>query len=126
MIVHNPADVPVLDYPIEEPGTKNVQLWTIKPGETLEFPDHVGSYLLEVYGFLQRVMTEEERRAELEAEEKKKKGMHFTQVKIVKSKPKDAPEVQSVGGFTNENVGGSNVIESSTAPEAAKATTKKK
>lgn len=125
MIVHNPADVPVLDYPIEEPGTKNVQLWSIKPGETLEFPDHVGAYLIEVYGFLQRVMTEAERKQELAEAEKLRTGKHFTQVKIVESKPKEVEQPETLGGFTNAAIGGSNVIESSTAPEAAQPSKKK-
>lgn len=83
MILHNPTDSPVTDYPIQDPESKDVNLWTIKPGETLEFPNYVGSYLLEVYGFLQRIMTQEEKEAEDQAREKINKNKQFSQVKII-------------------------------------------
>lgn len=107
MIVHNPSDAPVLDYPIEDQESKKVYTWSIKPGETLEFPDYVGKYLLEIYNFLQRVVTKGEREAELEAAEKLRKGQHFTQVKIVEAPSGEAPKPDEVvnPGFKNENMG---------------------
>lgn len=90
MIVHNPTDTAVRDYPIQDPKTKEVSLWGIEPGETLDFPDYVGSYLVEVYGFLQRVVTQEQLNVEHEEAKKLAKGKHFETVKII-----------SQGGVTN-------------------------
>lgn len=83
MIVHNPTESPITDYPIQDPQNKEVNLWSIKPGETLDFPDYVGTYLVEVYGFLQRVMTEEDLRIENENKKKRAENTQFNQVKIV-------------------------------------------
>ena len=95
MIVHNPTDTPVSDYPVQDPKTGDVHLWSITPGETLDFPDYVGSYLTEVYQFLQRVVTQEQLDAEDAEKKKLEKGRHFEPVKIV-----DAPEK----GVTNKLV----------------------
>jgi len=91
MIVHNPTETAVRDYPIQDPKTKDVSLWSIEPGDTLEFPEHVGSYLTEVYGFLQRVVTQDQLNVEQEAQKKLAQGKHFEGVKIV-----------SPGGVTND------------------------
>lgn len=92
MIVHNPTDTPVRDYPIQDPKTGEVYLWSILPGETLDFPDYAGSYLVEIYAFLQRVVTKEQLEAERRAEEAKAKGKQFSPIKVV-----DNPQ----GGLTN-------------------------
>lgn len=83
MIVHNPTDTAVTDYPIQDPKSGEVALWSINPGETLEFPDHAGKYLTDVYGFLQRVVTKEELKVEQDEAEKLNQGKHFSPVKIV-------------------------------------------
>jgi len=93
MIVHNPTETPVRDYPIQDPKTKEVSLWGIEPGETLDFPDHVGAYLVEVYGFLQRVITQEQLDYEREESAKLAQGKHFEPVKVI-----------SPGGVTNAMV----------------------
>lgn len=72
-ILRNPTENDVLDYRIEElefdsegkpvydrntgeqKKTGNTFEWSIKAGETLEFPDYVADYLLKVYGFLEEV-----------------------------------------------------------------------
>ena len=113
IVVHNPTEAPVTDYPIQDPETKKVLLWSIKPGETLEFPDHVGKYLLEVYGFLQQVMTEDQYKAEQEEKKKIQEGKIYSQVKIVKAEGeivKSEGEVVGIPnnpvapGFTNQNM----------------------
>lgn len=103
IVVHNPTDMPVPEYPIEDPVSKKVNLWSIAPGKTLEFPYYVGEYLLEVYGFLQRVITQEELDKEKEEKEKLAKNKHFSQIKVVKKaeglsvkKPDPSP------GLTND------------------------
>lgn len=104
IVIHNPLDVPVKDYPIQDPQSKETALWTINPGETLEFPDHVGKYLLEVYGFLQEVVTEEQVREREEEKAKIREGKVYNQVKVVKAEGEviDPPSPQA--GFTNENL----------------------
>ena len=104
IILHNPTTNNVRDYPIQDPATKEVKLWSIDSGETLEFPDFVGKYLLEVYGFLQRVVTQEQ--VEKENEEKKRidSGMKFSQVKVVTATPINTTPVEKPKGFTNEVV----------------------
>ena len=91
MILHNQADADVIDYPIEEPGTKQVHLWSIKSGQTLDFPEHVGKYLLQVYGFLQEVITLEEKKQREDDLRKVNENRHFVQFKIV-NKEKPAPQ----------------------------------
>ena len=91
MILHNPTDTAVKDYPIQDNKTSEVALWSILPGETLDFPEHEGKYLLGVYGFLQRIITPEQQKTEQKEAEKLSKGQQFSQVKIV-AQP----------GFTNE------------------------
>lgn len=109
MIIHNPTDVAINDYPIQDPETKKTRLWGIKGGETLKFPDYVGQYLLDTYGYLQKIQTQ----AEYEAEQAQKKrvdsGQHFNQLKVIKKDvaPSEAPaqeikQPESVGGFTNQ------------------------
>jgi hypothetical protein len=83
MIVHNPTDTAVRDYPIQDPKGGDVALWSILPGETLDFPDYAGKYLTQVYGFLQRVVTKEELKVEQDETEKLNQGKHFSPVKIV-------------------------------------------
>jgi hypothetical protein len=95
MIIHNPTTTDVPEYPIEDPKNGEVNLWSLAAGQTLDFPEHVGKYLLEVYGFLQRVMTQEQVDIEAEEARRKETGQTFSQVKIVKSPEK---------GFTNEMV----------------------
>lgn len=113
IVLHNPTDAPITDYPIQDPGSKEVLLWTINPGQTLEFPQHVGKYLLEVYGFLQEVMTEEQHAERKEEEKKVQEGRAYTQVRIVKGEgeivnaaPVDDPNQpkQPAAGFTNETM----------------------
>jgi len=82
-IVHNPTKTTIRDYPVEDTATKEVRLWSIYPGETLEFPDAVGKYLVDIYGFLQRIVTKEQLKREKEHEEAMLKGKQFTQVKVV-------------------------------------------
>ena len=77
MIIHNPTDTPVRDYPIQDPKSGEVALWSILGGETLDFPDYEGRYLLEVYGFLQRIITPEQQEAERKEKEKRDAGKHF-------------------------------------------------
>lgn len=93
MIITNPSDAAVRDFPIQDPKTGEVALWSILPGETLDFPEFEGRYLVGVYGFLQRIITPEQQALEKQEEEKLNKGKHFTQVKLV-SEP----------GFTNQNM----------------------
>jgi hypothetical protein len=113
IIVHNPTQVPVRDYPVRDPRTKETQLWSIMPGETLEFPDYVATHFLDVYNFLQKVMTKEQLQAEQEQQKKLDAGMHFSQVKIIESKkevsqptvePKPMPAPLPQPGFTNQNM----------------------
>lgn len=93
MIIHNPTETAVRDYPIQDPKSGEVALWSIMPGETLDFPEHEGRYLLDIYRFLQRIITPEQQEAEQREEARLNKGQHFSQVKIVGGK-----------GFTNENM----------------------
>ena|SRR3990167_7880483 len=112
MILFNPTDHTIKDFPIENTKTGEVFQWTIKPGETLDFPDYAGTYLLEIYGFLQRVVTQEQ--LDKEAIEKKKvsAGQHFSQVRIVPSEQVKIPEPEvsqkedPLEGFTTEAVRG--------------------
>ena len=99
MIIHNPTDSPVADYPIQDPTSKEVNLWTIGPGQTLEFPDYVGTYLLDVYGFLQEILTEEQKQARDLEKEKINKNKQFTQEKIVPAKGVaiESPEATPAG-----------------------------
>ena len=92
MIIHNPTETKVSDYPIQDPKSGDVSLWSIGPGETLDFPEFAGKYLVEVYRFLQRIVTSEQLSEEQEQEAKLSKGQHFSQVKVV-------------GGATNEKLG---------------------
>lgn len=103
MIIFNPTEHNIFDYPIQDKETKDVKLWSIKSGETLDFPDYVGEYFLEVYGFLQRIVTKEELEKEREEKKKLDAGKHFSQVKIVEAKPtgKVIPP-NKYEGFTNE------------------------
>lgn len=102
MIVFNPSQAAVFDYPIENPQTKEVNLWSINPGETIDFPDYVAEYLLQIYGFLQRVVTQEEVDREREEKEKIDKGRKFSQVKIVKAEGVEVVRPPSGVGFTNQ------------------------
>lgn len=104
IVVHNPSNAPIKDYPIQDSKGGEVLLWSIFPGETLEFPDYVGNYLLQVYAFLQKVMTEEQYREEQKEKEKIEKGQIFTQVKIVKNEGVKSEESKREEGFTNENM----------------------
>ena len=104
MIVHNPTTNNIRDYPIQNPQTKEVKLWSIDSGETLEFPDFVGEYLLQVYGFLQRIVTEEQLKKEQEEKKRVDAGMKFSQVKVVKSTPIDTKPPDKPKGFTNAGV----------------------
>ena len=100
--VHNQADADVTDYPIEDPETKEVHLWSIKAGQTLKFPDYVGNYLLEVYGFLQEVMTKEEKEARDREKARVDAGKVYSQVKIIDKKPKNDPK--EAEGLTSQDV----------------------
>lgn len=108
MIIHNQSNAPVVDYPISDPKTKEVLAWTIKPGQTLEFPDYVGEYLTEVYGFLQRVITKEQRQAEIESQQRIDQNRHFDPVKIVDNNEAVSKELQPVsgpiGGYMNNQL----------------------
>lgn len=112
IVVHNPTEAPVRDYPIQDPKTREVLLWTVNPGETLEFPDHVGKYLLETYNFLQEVLTEDQVREREEERQKIAANKVYTQVKIVKAEGEvvDAkgdeapPPPNPQTGFTNANM----------------------
>lgn len=72
MILFNPTDCDIKDYPIEEAEldqygkiiigedntyrkTGRTLVWGIAPGEKVEFPDYVGQYLKHIYGFLEVV-----------------------------------------------------------------------
>jgi hypothetical protein len=112
LILHNPIDTAVRDYPIQDPKTKEVALWGIGPGETLDFPDYVGKYLLEVYGFLQEVVTQEQLDVRRKEQEKIAQGKHFTQTKVVG---------KGAGGFTNEMVQPPAPTADELKPPAAKA-----
>lgn len=115
IVVHNPTEAAVPNYPIQDPATKEVLLWTIGPGETLEFPDYVGKYLLEVYGFLQEVLTEDQVREREQERKKISEGRVYSQVKVVRASGEvidqdfeeaepeagDTPAPQV--GFTNAN-----------------------
>jgi len=83
MIVHNPTNTAVRDFPIQDLESKETRLWSVLPGETLDLPDSVGEYLLQVYAFLQRVVTAEQ----LKSEERIKKDIaankQFNPIKIV-------------------------------------------
>lgn|SRR3990167_3939622 len=118
VVVHNPTDHSIIDYPIEDPTSKEVFVWSIKPNETLTFPYSVGMYLLEIYGFLQRVVTEEELKAETAEKKKMQEGKHFNPIKVVRSpapasdapaEPVDTPQTPS--GFTSESMGSTRVAE---------------
>ena len=101
-VLHNPTEAAVKDYPIRD--GEEVKLWSILPGETLGVPDSVGKYLLEVYGFLQEVVTEDQHRERLEEKKKVQEGRVYSQVKIVKAEGEviDPPSPQT--GFTNQNM----------------------
>lgn len=83
MIIHNPTETAVRDYPIQDPKSGDVALWSIEPGQTLDFPDYAGKYLVSTYAFLQRIVTSEQLSAEKREEERLNKGQHFSQVKVV-------------------------------------------
>lgn len=102
-VLHNPTEAPIKDYPVKDEETGEVMLWNIGPGETLEFPDSVGTYLLGVYGFLQEVITEDQHRERLEEKKKITEGKVFTQVKIVKAEGEVIAPASPQTGFTNEN-----------------------
>ena len=104
IIIHNPTNAPIKDYPIENKESKEVLLWSILPGETLEFPDNVGTYLLNVYGFLQEVMTEDQIKERKAEEKKKEEGRVFTQVKVVKAEGEVIIPPNPQTGFTNDNM----------------------
>lgn len=108
VILHNPTEAPVRDFPIETPDKKQVHTWSIGPGETLEFPEYVAEVLLQVYNFLQKVMTREERDRELAEQKKKAKGQHFSQVKIVEGNPSPRPPAHQ--GFTTDQSKGKSQI----------------
>lgn len=73
----NPTDKDILSYPIEEAEydtlgnvkyapdgnymkTDRTLEWTIKSGETVEFPDYVANYLKSIYDFLEVMEVEVE------------------------------------------------------------------
>lgn len=109
MNIHNPTESQVLDYPIEDKVTKEVKLWSIKPGETLKFPDNVGTYLLEVYGFLQRVMTQEEKEKEDAMKVALRTNTQFNQEKIIDAPTRDISRPQAGQGYTTQTVQGINL-----------------
>lgn len=130
MIIHNPTDVRApggeKGYPIEHPKTKEVHEWAIEPGETLDFPDYVGEVLIEVYQFLQRVVTKKDHELELEEKEKVDKGRHFERVKIVDSISSLTPpqkekveKPETLEGFTSEEVFGDKQPEAKAEKPAA-------
>ena len=79
-------------------------LWSIGPGETLEFPDYAGSYLLETYGFLQKVLTQDQYNEEQEEKAKVNEGKVYNQVKIVEAKGEIVTPPNPQTGFTNANM----------------------
>lgn len=85
IVVHNPSDATVRDYPVQDPKTQDVALWSIAPGQTLRFPDYVANHLLDTYGFLQRVMTKEEYNTEQSRRKAVDQNKQFSPVKIVES-----------------------------------------
>lgn len=118
IVVFNPTEAPVVDYPIQDPHSKEVKMWSILPGQTLKFPAHAGNYLLETYGFLQRVMTEEEHQRELAAKKKIQQGQQFTQVKIVPAVGAPAAPVSTrAAGFTTEAMKGKTNIPTPNTPQ---------
>ncbi len=102
IVLFNPTESEIRDYPIQNAKTKETKLWSILPGETLEFPKDVGNYLLEVYAFLQRVVTEEELREEEEHKKKISEGKQFSQVKVIKADGPVVPKEEKPAGFTSE------------------------
>ncbi len=69
VILHNPSNSDIIDYRIEEirfnedgspmldkesmpMGTGRTLEWSLKAGETLEFPEYVADYLIKIYSFL--------------------------------------------------------------------------
>jgi hypothetical protein len=77
LVLKNDSNVDVINYPIEEAdlssgdveidsgtgrpiSTGKTLEWTIKAGETLEFPKYVADYLRNVYGFLVEVTKKKE------------------------------------------------------------------
>lgn len=72
MILKNTSDKDIVNYRIAEAQkdadgnivrdnqgkyveTDRTLEWSIKAGETLEFPDYVGNYLMGIYGFLKQI-----------------------------------------------------------------------
>ncbi len=118
IVVHNPLDIwvpeqvkdangnidPLKGYPIKDPNGE-VRCWSIGPGETLEFEDHVGKYLLEVYAFLQEVVTEDQVKEREEEAAKIREGKVYSQVKVVKAEGEVVGSVEKPApGFTNETM----------------------
>ena len=108
IVIHNPTDSDVLDYPIQDPKTQEVALWSIKSGETLKFPDYVGQYLLDTYQFLQREITRADLDREKQERERLEKNKHFSQVRLVDDAPNEEAKKTrvipppKVRGFTKE------------------------
>ena len=48
MKIKNPTNSDIVDYNFDR------KLYTIKGGETVDVPDDAGSYLMRIYGFLER------------------------------------------------------------------------
>jgi hypothetical protein len=89
IILHNSSELDILDYPIEEaiidPNTGDTILdsqtqtykktgvtlkWSIKTGETVQFPYYVGQYLKSIYGFLKDVNPKKFKPTQTVAEDK--------------------------------------------------------
>jgi len=104
IVVHNPTDTSVKDFPIQNPQSKETLLWNILPGETLEFDDYVAVVLLDIYGFLQRVITEDQYKEEKKEEQKVKQGKTYDQVKIIAAEGEQTTPPSPQTGFTNENM----------------------
>jgi len=100
MILHNPTQERIIDYPIQHPKTKETFTWSIGPGETLKFPKYVGEYLWDTYKFLQKIMTPEQLQLEKDEMDKLNQGRHFERVKL--SQPKQVTPPPPAPGFTND------------------------
>ena len=100
VILYNPTQERIIDFPIQHPKSKETFTWSIGPGETLKFPKYVGEYLWDTYKFLQKIMTPEQVQAEKEEMDKLNQGRHFERVKL--SQPKQVATPPPAPGFTND------------------------
>lgn len=103
VVIHNPTVNDIKDYPISLHEGGETKLWSILSGETLSFPSYVGEYLLSVYKFLQRVLTQEQYDARIAEEQAKAEGKVYPNIKVVDSQGKEVPPPSTQPGFTTQN-----------------------